>query len=112
MGELIAVLVAIALLICEMVLFAHYDHKFLFPHHYGLEYTATWPFKFKIKAVFALITAFLEASMSFYVVACIGQMRWHLYRRRAHRLEWLDITTNARGAAGATRLIFKRGMYR
>ena len=95
-----------------MILFAHYNNKFLFPHHYDFAFTATWPFQFKINAVFALLTAFMEASMSFYVAASIGQMRWHWYRRKAHRLDWLDIMTNARGAAGATRMLFKRGMQR
>jgi hypothetical protein len=111
-GELIAALIAHLLVAIEVVLFAHYDNKFMFSNHFGLDYTATWPFSFKINALFAFLTSLIEATVSFYLASCIGQLRWHFYMQKAHRMGWLDIMTDARGPPGALRLILKRGMHR
>jgi hypothetical protein len=111
-GELIAAVAALLLVAIEVILFAHYDDKFMFSNHFGLNYTATWPFSFKINALFAFLTSLIEAAVSFYLASCIGQLRWHFYMKKAHRMGWLDIMTDARGPPGALRLIFKRGTHR
>ena len=102
-AELAAALVAILLLVCEIVILAHYDGKFLLLH---------WSHGWKINAVFAFITTFIEAALAFYVGAAIGQLRWHWYKKKEHRLVWLDIMTNARQPSGAMRLLFRRGSQR
>jgi hypothetical protein len=111
-GELAAALFAVLLMAVEIILFVHYDQKFLFTHHHNLSYTATWPFHFHVNAVFALTNAFIDAALMFCIAACIGQLRWHWFKNRAHRMDWLDIMTNARGAPGAARMLFKKAMYR
>ena len=101
--EIIAAVFALALLICEIAILAHYDGKFLFEH---------WPHGWKINAVFAFLTTFLEAAVAFYVGACIGQLRWYWFKKKQHRLDWLEIMTEARQPPGAMQLIFRRGMQK
>lgn len=101
--ELIAAAFALALLICETSILVHYDRKFLFEH---------WPHGWKINAVFAFLTTFLEAAVAFYVGACIGQLRWYWFKKKQHRLDWLEIMTEARQPPGAMQLIFRRGMQK
>ena len=101
--ELFAALLAIGLLVCEVVVLAHYDGKFLFEH---------WPHDWKINAVFAFLTTILEAAIMFYVGACIGQLRWYWFKKKQHRLDWLEIMTEARQPPGAMRLLVRKGMQR
>lgn len=101
--ELIAGVLAVAILVCEIILLAHYDGKFLFLH---------WPHNWKINAVFAFLTTFLEAAIAFYVGACIGQLRWYWFKKKQHRLDWLEIMTEARQPPGAARLLARKGMQR
>lgn len=101
--ELVAAALAVALLVIEVVLLSHYDNKMLLIH---------WPHDWQINAVFAFLTALLEACLTFYVGACIGQLRWHWYRKKAHSLEWLDLMTEARQPSGATRLLLRKGAHK
>jgi len=114
-AELVAAVFVIVLLVGEIILFVHYDHKFIFSSYDDRKdgaHAATWPFDFKINAAFALITAFMEATMAFYVASCIGQMRRHWYKRKANRLDWLDAMSEARGPHGAAKLLFRPGMLK
>lgn len=103
MPELIAALLVITLLVAEILILAHYDGKYLDRH---------WPHSWKINAVFAFITTFLEAACMFYVGAALGQLRWHWFKTKEHRLKWLDIMTNARAPTGALRFLMTKGMLR
>ena len=101
--EIVAAVLAIGILVCEIILLVHYDHKFLFIH---------WSHDWKINSVFAFLTTILEASITFFVAACIGQLRWHWYRKNQHRLDWLEIMTDAQRPSGAMRLLFRKGSHK
>ncbi|KAK4984803.1 hypothetical protein LTR50_006373 [Elasticomyces elasticus] len=100
--EILAAILAVLLLVVEIILLAWYD---------GRNVDKVWNHKWKINSIFALLTTLLEATLSFFVGACIGQLRWHWFKK-SQRLEWLDVMTNARTPAGAARLIGTRGVHR
>lgn len=101
--ELLAAFLATGVLLCEIIILVHYNNKFLFLH---------WSHTWSINSVFAFLTTILEASVMFYVAASMGQLRWHWYRTKQHRLDWLEIMTDASRPSGAMRLLFRKGMHR
>ena len=89
---MLAAVFVLLLLICEILILNFYDGKYLSKD--------IWPFNWKINAVFAFLTTFIEAAMMFYVGACIGQLRWQWSKKKEHRLRWLDVMSNAREPSG------------
>lgn len=90
------------LLIAEIILLAHYDKKLV----------SIWPHDWKINSVFAFLTTLLEASMTFCVLACIGQLRWLWFEKKPDALMWMDRLTKMHSAPGAVMFLATKGSYR
>ncbi len=74
---------------------------------------ATWRLEtFKINALFGLTNAFIDVGLTFCIASCIGQLRWHWFKAKGHRMDWPDIMSNARDAPGALKLFFKKSVLK